>query len=81
MSEQQATAQAQKEAAAIRYQYYLDVSDRRTNLKQAMETAKTQYEQLLKEQPDLIKTKQTTVQQTVIRPVVTQKVVEQQAIS
>lgn len=77
VSEQREAAQARKEAAAARYQYYLDVDDRKNNLKQAMEEAKKQYEQLLLDQPALIKEKQTTVTQTVIKPVVTQKVVEQ----
>ncbi len=75
--EQREAANAQKEAAVARYQYYLDVNDRRNNLKQAMEEAKAQYDQLLKEQPALVKEKQTAVTQTVIKPVVTQKVVEQ----
>lgn len=76
--EQQEAAEAQKETAALRYQYYLDINDRRNNLKQAMEDSKAQYEQLLKDQPALVKEKQTTVTQTVIKPVATKKVVEQQ---
>lgn len=75
--EQKEAARAQKEAAAVRYQYYLDVNDRRNNLKQAMQDAKSQYEQLIKDQPALVKEKQTAVTQTVIKPVVTQKIVEQ----
>jgi len=78
LTEQREAAQARKEAATIRYQYYLDVNDRKNNLKQAMEDAKVQYDQLLKDQPALVKEKQTAVTQTVIKPVVTQKVVEQQ---
>jgi hypothetical protein len=70
-------ALARKEAAFARYQYYLDVQSKRNDLKQAMADAKIQYEQLLKEQPDLVKEKQTTTEQTVIKPVVTQKLVEQ----
>lgn len=77
MNEQNEAARAERETAAARYQYYLDVSDRKNNLKQAMEESKAQYEQLLKDQPGLIKAKQTTVQQTVIKPVATQKLVEQ----
>lgn len=77
IAEQRDAARAQKEASAIRYQYYLDVNDRRNNLKQAMQEAKAQYEQLIKDQPALVKEKQTAVTQTVIKPVVTQKVVEQ----
>ena len=77
ITEQQNAAQTQKEAAAVRYQYYLDVNDRRNNLKQAMADAKAQYDELIKQQPSLIKEKQTTVSQTVIKPVVTQKLVEQ----
>jgi hypothetical protein len=75
--EEQAAAQAEREAAVARYQYYLEVADRKGNLKDAMAEAKTQYEALLKAQPDLIKAKQTTVSQTVIKPVTTQKVVTQ----
>lgn len=74
-------ALAQKDIAFARYQYYLDISDQKNNLKQAMEDAKAQYEQLLKEQPDLVKAKQTTVNQTTIQPVVTQKLVDQQVTS
>jgi len=77
VAEQQSAAQAQKEAATIRYQYYLDVNDRRNNLKQAMADAKAQYDELIKQQPGLVKEKQKTINQTVIKPVVTQKVVEQ----
>jgi hypothetical protein len=70
-------ALAQKDAASARYQYYLDIQDRRNNLKQAMEEAKAQYEQLLKAQPELVKAKQTTIDQTVVQPVTTQKLVQQ----
>ncbi len=75
--EERAAAQAEREAAVARYQYYLEVADRKNNLKEAMAEAKVQYEELLKTQPDLVKAKQTTVTQTVIKPVTTQKVVEQ----
>lgn len=75
--EERTAAQAEREAAVARYQYYLEVADRKTNLKEAMAEAKTQYEELLKAQPDLVKEKQTTVTQTVIKPVTTQKVVTQ----
>jgi hypothetical protein len=71
-------AAAQKEAAQARYQYYLDTNDRKNNLKQSMQEAKAQYDQLLKDQPGLVAEKQTTVNQTVIKPVVTQQVVTQQ---
>ncbi|MFZ1654324.1 MAG: hypothetical protein WAT84_00630 [Candidatus Moraniibacteriota bacterium] len=77
--QQQEIAIAQRDAEIARYQYYLDLADRKNNLKQAMQEAKAQYEQLLKDQPGLIKEKQTAVTQTVIQPVVTQKVVEQAA--
>lgn len=75
--QQQEIAIAQRDAEIARYQYYLDLADRKNNLKQAMQEAKAQYEQLLKDQPGLVKEKQTTVTQTVIQPVVTSKVVEQ----
>jgi hypothetical protein len=75
--QQQEIAITQRDAEIARYQYYLDLADRKNNLKQAMQEAKAQYEQLLKDQPGLIKEKQTAVTQTVIQPVVTQKVVTQ----
>ena len=81
LATEQEIARTKKEATTARYQYYLDVADRRNNLKQAMEDSKSQYEKLLAEQPDRIKEKQTTVTQTVIKPVKTQKVVEQQVTS
>lgn len=65
---------AQKETALARYQYYLDVSDRKNSLKQAMAESKAQYEQLLLDQPNLVKDQQTTTTQTVIKPVVTQQI-------
>lgn len=68
-------AAAQKETEAARYQYYLDLADRRNNSKAAMNEAKTQYEQLLKNQPDLITQNQKTVTQTTLQPVTTQQVV------
>ena len=71
------TSAAQAEANYARYQYYLEVNDRKNNLKQAMGEAKNQYEELIKTQPDKIKEKQTTVQQTSIQPVRTQRVIEQ----
>jgi hypothetical protein len=79
--EERTAAQAEREAAVARYQYYLEVADRKNNLKEAMAEAKTQYEELLKAQPELVKAKQTTVTQTVIKPVTTQKVVEQTVTS
>ncbi len=77
LREQKEVALVQSEAIAARYQYYLDVNDRKTNLKQAMDESKAQYEQLLKEQPNLIKANETTVTQTVIKPVPTEKKVTQ----
>jgi ABC-type anion transport system duplicated permease subunit len=70
---------AQAEATRARYQYYLEANAQKKNLAQAMAESKAQYEQLLKEQPTRIKEKQTTVSQNIIRPVVTQKVVQQKA--
>lgn len=74
---QQEYADAKTQADSARYQYYLEISQRKDALKQAMRDAKTQYEQLLKEQPDKIKEKQTAVTQTTIQPVVVQKEVTQ----
>lgn len=73
--ERQDYAEAQRETEAARYQYYLDLAERRNNLKTSMSEAKAQYEQLLKNQPDLIKQGQKTVTQTTVEPVTTQKVV------
>jgi hypothetical protein len=75
LRDQKEVAMVQSEAIAARYQYYLDVSDRKTNLKQAMDESKAQYDQLIKDQPALVKDKQTAVTQTVVKPVVTEKVV------
>lgn len=69
---------AQKEVALARYQYYLGISDQKVNLKEAMQESKAQYDQLMKEQPGLIKGNQTAVTQTVIKPVKVQKVITQQ---
>ena len=77
LAENQETRAAQAEADYARYQYYLEVSDRKNNLKQAMNEAKSQYDDLVKTQPDKVKEKQTTVKQTTIQPVRTQKIVEQ----
>lgn len=75
ISDKQAYAIAQKETEAARYQYYLDLAERRNNLKTSMTEARAQYEQLLKDQPDLIKQGQKTVTQTTVEPVTTQKVI------
>ena len=75
LAQEREAAAAQVEPNYARYQYYLEVDDRKNNLKQAMEDAKKQYEELLKTQPEKVKEKQTTVNQTVIKPVTTQKIV------
>lgn len=77
LEKQKEVALIQSEAIASRYQYYLDVSQKKTDLKQAMEDSKAQYEQLLKDQPALLKNGRKEVTQTVVKPVVTQKVVTQ----
>lgn len=74
--EQELIVAAKKDAEAARYQYYLGVADRRASLKQAMDEAKVQYDQLMMDQPNLIKDNKKTVEKTVITPVVTQKVVQ-----
>ncbi|MFZ3031537.1 MAG: hypothetical protein WA082_00685 [Candidatus Moraniibacteriota bacterium] len=68
---------AQRDMELARYQYYIDINGQKNNLRQAMQDAKAQYEQLLKDQPGLVASKQTARQQTVIKPVVTQKIAEQ----
>lgn len=75
ISDKQDYATMQKETEAARYQYYLDLAERRNTSKASMAEAKAQYEQLLKNQPDLIKQGQKTVTQTTVEPVTTQKVV------
>ena len=77
LGDQMLAAVIRKDAEDARYQYYLGVADQRDSLKQAMADAKTQYEQLLTGQPQAIKDGQTTVSQTTMQPVVTQKVVQQ----
>jgi hypothetical protein len=77
ISKEEDLVTAQKEVAQARYQYYIGVNDQKANLKEAMEQSKTQYDQLLKDQPGLIKANQTSVTQTVIKPVKVQKVVTQ----
>lgn len=74
---QEELATTKKEIALARYQYYVGVNDQKISLKEAMKESKAQYEQLLKEQPELIKKNQTAVTQNIIRPIKTQKVVTQ----
>jgi hypothetical protein len=75
-SEQEAYAAMKRETEAARYQYYLDLAERKNNLRQSMADAKAQYEQLLKDQPSLVKANQKTVTKTTLEPTVTKKVVE-----
>jgi predicted transcriptional regulator len=65
------------DAAEARYQYYQDINKNKTDLKKAMEDAKAEYEQLLKNQPGLIDDKKNTTTKTTVKPVTTQKVVQQ----
>jgi hypothetical protein len=81
VAKQEEIAAAQRDAAQARFQYYSDITDRKNNLKEAMAEAKAQYEQLLKDQPGLVESKKTAVQQTIIKPVITQKLVTQQVSS
>lgn len=74
--EREAYAAMKRETEAARYQYYLDLAERKNNLRQSMADAKTQYEQLLKDQAGLVKANQKTVTKTTLEPVVTKKVVE-----
>ena len=74
-SEEEAYAAEKKGADAARYQYYLDLADRRNNSKTSMAQAKAEYERLLKDQPDLIKQGQHTVTQTTVEPVTTQQTI------
>lgn len=75
-NEREAYATMRRETEAARYQYYLDLAERKNNLRQSMADAKTQYEQLLKEQSALVKANQKTVTKTTLEPVVTKKTVE-----
>ncbi len=75
-SEQEAYAAMKRETEAARYQYYLDLAERKNNLRQSMADSKAQYEQLLKDQPGLVKANQKTVTKTTLEPTVTKKVVE-----
>lgn len=74
--EQREYLEAQKAIEQSRYQYYLDIAEHKNNLKRSMADAKTQYEQLLKDQPALIGQHQKQVTQTTVQPVVTEKVVK-----
>ena len=76
-AEQLANLSGASEAAALRYQYYQDVNNRKADLKQAMEDAKAEYEQLLKDQPNLVNDKKTSTTKTTLQPVTTQKIVQQ----
>lgn len=77
MSDQEVAAAVKKDAETARYQYYMDVAKQRETLKQSMADSKSQYEQLLKDQPQMIQANQKTVTQTTTEPVVTQRVVNQ----
>ncbi len=76
-AEQLANLSGASEAAALRYQYYQDVNNRKADLKQAMEDAKAEYEQLLKAQPNLVNDEKTPTTKTTLQPVTTQKIVQQ----
>lgn len=69
------------DTAAARYQYYQDINNKKADLKKAMEDAKTEYEQLLKDQPSLVSDKKSTTTKTTVKPVTTQKVVQQRVTS
>lgn len=73
--DQMAAAAAKKDAEEARYEYYLGVAGQRESLRRSMAEAKSQYEQLLKDQTQMIRDNQKTVTQTTVEPVVTQKVV------
>lgn len=72
-----ASVAAKKDAEDARYQYYLGVAGQRESLKKSMVDAKDQYDQLLKDQPQMIRDNQKTVTQTTTEPVVTKQVVTQ----
>lgn len=75
LSNQEIAASAKKDEESARYQYYLSVAQQRDALKKAMADSKSQYDKLLKDQPQLIQDSQKTVTQTTVEPVVMQKVV------
>ncbi len=75
LSDKEIAAAAKKEADDARYQYYLGIAEQRDVLRKSMANSKSQYEQLLKDQPQLIKDNQKTVTQTTTEPVKVQKVV------
>ncbi|MGK2848726.1 MAG: hypothetical protein ACSLEX_01510 [Minisyncoccota bacterium] len=76
-SERQDIELAQVEAERARYEYLTVVENQKKSMEQVMSESRTQYEQLLKNQPELIKDNQTTTTRTVMKPIVTQKIVEQ----
>lgn len=59
-------------ADEARYQYYQDVTQKKTDLKQAMADAQAQYDQLLKDQPGIVAKHQTTQTITTQVPVTTE---------
>ena len=76
-------AQSEKDYLAMqvssdqtRSQYYLDVAQRKNELKQAMDDNKARYEELLKNQPSIIADHQKQVSQTTTQAVVTKQVVQ-----
>jgi hypothetical protein len=75
-NDQETYAAMKRETEAARYQYYLNLAERKNNLRQSMADSKVQYEQLLKDQPGLVQANQKTVTKTTLDPVVTKKVVE-----
>ncbi|MCW1888673.1 MAG: hypothetical protein KIH67_003925 [Candidatus Moranbacteria bacterium] len=76
-AEKLSAATEASDAVEARYQYYQDINQTKADLKKAMDEAKAEYEQLLKDQPSLIDNQKTTTTKTTVKPVVTQKVVQQ----
>ncbi len=74
IANQEAVASVKKDTDAARYEYYLGIAEQREVLRKSMADAKTEYDKLISDQPQLVKDNQKTVTQTTTVPVVTQKV-------
>ncbi|MDP2837790.1 MAG: hypothetical protein Q8O53_00735 [Candidatus Moranbacteria bacterium] len=69
LAAEEAVVAARKEAKLARYQYYLDLYDHKNELQKTMANAKTQYEQLLADQPELMKSNQMMAKRTMFKPI------------
>lgn len=69
---------SQQEATQNRERYYADIAARKEEWQKQMSESQKQYEQLLKDQPDIVSQNTTQTTQTVTQPVVTTQTVPSQ---